>query len=98
MQCLAGSRESNLIEYLYTTTSNFFCSLSCVCVCCVSYEAVDFDGRLRRMGVASSLHVGPALPHGFFGLVKISDAARRAVQTAIDFLESPAVFGRPPPA
>mmetsp|Transcript_54622 Transcript_54622/g.124400 ORF Transcript_54622/g.124400 Transcript_54622/m.124400 type:complete len:436 (+) Transcript_54622:483-1790(+) len=61
-------------------------------------ESVDFYGRLRRMGVASSLHVGPALPHGFFGLVKISDAARRAVQTAIDFLESPAIFGRPPPA
>ena len=49
---------------------------------------MDFDTRLRRLGVASSLHVENALPHGFSGLVFVSKHARRAVETGTRFLES----------
>ena len=50
-------------------------------------DAVDFDTRLRRLGVASSLHVENALPHGFSGLVYVSKHARRAIETGTRFLE-----------
>jgi hypothetical protein len=49
--------------------------------------AVDFDTRLRRLNVASTLHVEPALPHGFLGLVHVSAHAHRALETATHFLE-----------
>ena len=38
------------------------------------------------MGVPSSLHVEPNLPHGFLGLVHASASAARAVGLATNFL------------
>jgi hypothetical protein len=49
--------------------------------------AVDFDTRLRRVGVNSSLHVEPALPHGFIGLIHTSKSAARAISKATAFIE-----------
>jgi len=51
-------------------------------------DAVDFDTRLRRLNVPSSLHVEPALPHGFLGLAHTSAAASRALETGTAFLEA----------
>jgi acetyl esterase/lipase len=49
---------------------------------------VDFDTRLRRLGVPCSVHVEPSLPHGFVGLCPVSPAARRALASATRFLRA----------
>lgn len=49
-------------------------------------DSVDFNTRLQRMGVQSTLEVQKGLPHGFVGLCDFVPAAMAAVHNASRFL------------
>mmetsp|Transcript_23985 Transcript_23985/g.64882 ORF Transcript_23985/g.64882 Transcript_23985/m.64882 type:complete len:221 (+) Transcript_23985:2212-2874(+) len=49
-------------------------------------DSVDFNTRLQRMGVHSTLEVQKCLPHGFVGICDFVPAAMAAVHNASRFL------------